>query len=74
MKEGTSFFSIRAMLPVVESFGFADGMSLLRSWYGRVSITDDMPAEIRKRTSGAASPQLVFAGYASTGPKTDYIN
>lgn len=25
MKEGTSFFSIRAMLPVVESFGFADG-------------------------------------------------
>ena len=26
MKEGTSFFTIRAMLPVVESFGFADGM------------------------------------------------
>lgn len=25
MKEGTSFFSIRALLPVVESFGFADG-------------------------------------------------
>jgi ribosome assembly protein 1 len=25
MKEGTSFFSIRATLPVVESFGFADG-------------------------------------------------
>ncbi|KAJ9118998.1 hypothetical protein QFC24_005964 [Naganishia onofrii] len=43
MKEGTSFFSIRAMMPVIESFGFAD--------------------EIRKRTSGAASPQLVFAGF-----------
>ncbi|BEJ14863.1 hypothetical protein CspHIS471_0406300 [Cutaneotrichosporon sp. HIS471] len=43
MKEGTDFFTVRAMLPVVESFGFAD--------------------EIRKRTSGAASPQLVFAGY-----------
>ncbi|KAG8886635.1 Cytoplasmic GTPase/eEF2-like protein (ribosomal biogenesis) [Tulasnella sp. 331] len=43
MKEGTSFFSIRALLPVVESFGFAD--------------------EIRKRTSGAASPQLIFSGY-----------
>ncbi len=42
MKEGTSFFSIRALLPVVESFGFAD--------------------EIRKRTSGAASPQLIFSG------------
>jgi ribosome assembly protein 1 len=27
MKEGTSFFTIRAMLPVVESFGFADGRS-----------------------------------------------
>ncbi|KZT11987.1 translation elongation factor 2 [Laetiporus sulphureus 93-53] len=43
MKEGTEFFSIRALLPVVESFGFAD--------------------DIRKRTSGAASPQLVFSGY-----------
>ena len=29
MKEGTSFFTIRAMLPVVESFGFADGQSTL---------------------------------------------
>ena len=27
MKEGTAFFTIRAMLPVVESFGFADGKS-----------------------------------------------
>ena len=27
MKEGTSFFTIHAMLPVVESFGFADGGS-----------------------------------------------
>ncbi|RSH81559.1 Cytoplasmic GTPase/eEF2-like protein (ribosomal bioproteinsis) [Saitozyma podzolica] len=43
MKEGTAFFTIRAMLPVVESFGFAD--------------------EIRKRTSGAASPQLIFSGF-----------
>ncbi|ORX36874.1 translation elongation factor 2 [Kockovaella imperatae] len=43
MKEGTSFFTIRAMLPVIESFGFAD--------------------EIRKRTSGAASPQLIFSGF-----------
>lgn len=43
MKEGTTFYTIRAMLPVVESFGFAD--------------------EIRKKTSGAASPQLVFAGF-----------
>ncbi|OXG24510.1 ribosome assembly protein 1 [Cryptococcus neoformans Tu401-1] len=43
MKEGTSFFTIRSMLPVVESFGFAD--------------------EIRTRTSGAASPQLIFSGY-----------
>ncbi|KAJ6557298.1 hypothetical protein DFH09DRAFT_1163674 [Mycena vulgaris] len=43
MKEGTSFFNVCAMLPVVESFGFAD--------------------DIRKRTSGAASPQLIFSGY-----------
>jgi len=43
MKEGTSIFNIRATLPVVESFGFAD--------------------EIRSKTSGLASPQLVFSGW-----------
>lgn len=43
MKEGTSFFTVGSLLPVVESFGFAD--------------------EIRKRTSGAASPQLIFIGF-----------
>ncbi|KAI5122471.1 hypothetical protein M0805_008782 [Coniferiporia weirii] len=43
MREGTSFFTVRATLPVAESFGIAD--------------------EIRKRTSGAASPQLIFSGY-----------
>ncbi|XP_051896621.1 elongation factor-like GTPase 1 isoform X2 [Pristis pectinata] len=41
MKEGTEMFIIKAVLPVAESFGFAD--------------------EIRKRTSGQASPQLVFS-------------
>nr|XP_034986724.1 elongation factor-like GTPase 1 [Zootoca vivipara]XP_034986726.1 elongation factor-like GTPase 1 [Zootoca vivipara] len=41
MKEGTDVFIIKAVLPVAESFGFAD--------------------EIRKRTSGLASPQLVFS-------------
>lgn len=25
MKEGTSFFTVSALLPVAESFGFADG-------------------------------------------------
>ncbi|KAG6897765.1 hypothetical protein C0992_011434 [Termitomyces sp. T32_za158] len=39
MKEGTAFFTVTALLPVVESF------------------------DIRKRTSGAASPQLIFRGY-----------
>ncbi|KAJ5397399.1 hypothetical protein N7509_005512 [Penicillium cosmopolitanum] len=43
MKEGTPFFTIMALLPVAESFGFAE--------------------EIRKRTSGAAQPQLIFAGF-----------
>nr|GAT50613.1 predicted protein [Mycena chlorophos] len=43
MKEGTSFFMVSALIPVVESFRIAD--------------------DIRKRTSGAASPQLIFAGY-----------
>ncbi|KAI0319365.1 P-loop containing nucleoside triphosphate hydrolase protein [Amylostereum chailletii] len=30
MKEGTSFFTVRALLPVVESFGFADGICCAR--------------------------------------------
>ncbi|KAM9838070.1 elongation factor-like GTPase 1 [Aulostomus maculatus] len=41
MREGTDMFIIKAVLPVAESFGFAD--------------------EIRKRTRGLASPQLVFS-------------
>ncbi|KAI9274374.1 P-loop containing nucleoside triphosphate hydrolase protein [Phascolomyces articulosus] len=43
LKDGTPFWQIHALLPVIESFGFPD--------------------EIRKRTSGAASPQLVFSGF-----------
>ncbi|KAI1171369.1 P-loop containing nucleoside triphosphate hydrolase protein [Nemania sp. FL0916] len=43
MKEGTPFFTIQSLVPVAESFGFADDM--------------------RKRTSGAAQPQLRFAGF-----------
>ncbi|KAI6087510.1 P-loop containing nucleoside triphosphate hydrolase protein [Hypoxylon rubiginosum] len=43
MKEGTPFFTIQSVVPVAESFGFAD--------------------EMRKRTSGAAQPQLLFAGF-----------
>lgn len=65
MKEGTSFFTVRALLPVVESFGFADGPSF-RPALSRVSA-DHLPLlriiEIRKRSSGAASPQLIFSGY-----------
>ena len=38
MKEGTSFFSVRALLPVVESFGFADGE--LGSSFGGVCVSD----------------------------------
>ncbi|KAK3533198.1 hypothetical protein QTP70_013598 [Hemibagrus guttatus] len=47
MKEGSDVFIIRAVLPVAESFGFAD--------------------EIRKRTSGLASPQLVFTHWEKEG-------
>ena len=46
MREGTQVFSISAVLPVIESFGFAD--------------------EIRKRTSGLASPQLKFSHWEVT--------
>lgn len=40
---GNQTFTITALLPVAESFGFSD--------------------EIRKRSSGSASPQLRFAGF-----------
>ena len=32
MKEGTSFFTVSALLPVAESFGFADGVEILVCW------------------------------------------
>lgn len=60
MKEGTSFFTISALLPVVESFNFADGERTEKSCLPKGA---DRYTEIRKRTSGAASPQLVFHGY-----------
>ncbi|XP_064391164.1 elongation factor-like GTPase 1 isoform X2 [Halichondria panicea] len=41
MIEGSTVFSVEALIPVAESFGFAE--------------------ELRKRTSGLASPQLVFS-------------
>ena len=41
MKEGTAMFNIQALIPVAESFGFAE--------------------EMRKKTSGLASPQLIFS-------------
>ena len=59
MKEGTSFFNVTALLPVVESFGFADGMLFSNSLTREPTFYD---ADIRKRTSGAASPQLLFSG------------
>ncbi|KAJ3342830.1 Cytoplasmic GTPase/eEF2-like protein (ribosomal biogenesis) [Gonapodya sp. JEL0774] len=45
LQEDTSsdIFTIKATLPIFESFGFAD--------------------DLRKRTSGAANPQLIFSGY-----------
>jgi ribosome assembly protein 1 len=60
MKEGTSFFNVSARLPVIESFGFADGTVVNDFWY-MILLPLHFP-DIRKRTSGAASPQLIFSG------------
>jgi len=43
LQEGTPFFNVTCLLPVVESFGFAD--------------------DLRKKSSGAANPQLIFSGF-----------
>ena len=59
MKEGTSFFNVTALLPVVESFGFSDGRV---SFVVRFILWLTGPSDIRTRTSGAASPQLIFSG------------
>lgn len=63
MKEGTSFFTVSALLPVAESFGFADGMeNSVRREAGMIYYLLAVFSDIRKRTSGAASPQLIFSG------------
>ena len=58
-KEGTTFFTVRALLPVVESFGFSDGQLFKGMDVPALKV---MEIDIRKRTSGAASPQLIFSG------------
>jgi ribosome assembly protein 1 len=63
MKEGSIFFTVQALLPVVESFGFADGVSCISPCICPTCLADrDHLPDIRKRTSGAASPQLIFSG------------
>lgn len=62
IKEGTAFFTIHALLPVVESFGFADGKRKVAGSYDQLNLKF---TEIRTRTSGSASPQLLFHGYVS---------
>eukprot|EP00039_Didymoeca_costata_P015591 m.268259 g.268259 ORF g.268259 m.268259 type:complete len:133 (+) comp16255_c1_seq11:2970-3368(+) len=44
LKEGTEYFIVKALVPVTQSFGFAE--------------------EIRRKSSGLASPQLVFSHWA----------
>jgi len=61
LKEGTSFFSISARLPVVESFGFADGTAIHPTRKEDIDLFL-FCLDIRTRTSGAASPQLIFSG------------
>lgn len=49
MKEGTSFFTIRSMMPVVESFGFADGKSPLFVIHSRWLMFRNPKANLRSR-------------------------
>ena len=53
MIEGSSMFIIEAVIPVAESFGFAEDM--------------------RRRTSGLASPQLVFSHWEVIFDECSYI-
>lgn len=53
MKEGSTVFSVQAVVPVAESFGFAE--------------------EVRKKTSGLASPQLVFSHWEVSSFATGWL-
>ncbi|KOO21503.1 elongation factor tu gtp-binding domain-containing protein 1 isoform 1 [Chrysochromulina tobinii] len=53
LKEGTPIFTIRAHLPVAESFGFA--------------------TDLRKSTSGAAHPQLVFSHFEALHQDPNFV-
>ena len=53
MKEGSAVFSVQAVVPVAESFGFAE--------------------EVRKKTSGLASPQLVFSHWEVSSFDTGWL-
>lgn len=61
MKEGTSFFTVSALLPVVESFGFADGMSMFcyNSWYDPLTVATRYPETYIRRCKPATNFQRV---------------
>lgn len=67
MKEGTTFFSVRALLPVVESFGFADGMiaSTSNTSLGRCSSTSQRYESARQERPVLSS---FLAGRSNSDP------
>jgi len=58
VNEGSSIIVITAHLPAAESFGFAEGISLIMN-FKRSILTHTLPhTELFAKTSGAASAQL----------------
>lgn len=58
MKEGTSFFTIRSMMPVVESFGFADGQS--KSFFAALRDQSSYPRRNPKTNIRSRIPSTHF--------------
>lgn len=68
MKEGTAFFTIRALLPVVESFGFADGTFVLLR-FSSASLTSVLPLQRFARVRLAQpAPSSSSTGSSSRRP------
>lgn len=65
MKEGTSFFLVRALLPVVESFGFADGT------FGTMNITRVLFLILHQTYENGHPAQLALS--LSSAGETTYL-
>ena len=66
MKDDTSFFLIKSVMPVVESFGFSEGKPVKR--YELSTLIDDSSRRNSQKDIGSRAAAIDFFRLGSAGP------